>query len=646
MCQTQRKQGTSMATPVVAGSAALARQYFASGFYPSGGRDAGAAYTPSGVLLKAALVGGASNMVGYTELSLPLEPAPSFRQGFGRLNLTSALPVGGIAPGGWRMQIIDLASLSEREAHRYCVRVTGPTTVTLAWYDWPASPAAGVTLQNDLDLVVTPLAAKGLKLRGNAWHDNLNTVERVTDIPAGYAQIEVSAPRVIAYVGTQKYALVVQGMFEGALTSEDGRFNPDPAARAAPRECPAAAPVLLAAAPAIVMDAPAAPPIVMDTAAAQPAVAPAAVAPLEAPQSSAPTLPTADEQPPPGLLPLASPPAPPEGNASAGGNVPVEDAVAALLVGMGARPASTDAASLLVGEMTGNASLQEAPPQPQEVPPQEVPPQEAPPPPPPAEGGAPVRRRALLAHAQALLRPPAPRSGAAVPAAAAALAVVAAAAAVFVAAGRAAVARRRAGGGAEPLLIGSPRRAAAGASVSSPQLGLRPCLSGKPCGRLPLSFSGGSAPLPDAPPCRAAALSPVKSDDSRLFVRPGGDDAPPRRDQARRAAPAPAPRPPALRSAVSESAAAGVARMWAGVAPRDLLSSVNLVVLARTASSVGGSDSGGGESRGSDSGGGDSGGWGARARPPARAASESAAGGGAPRPRAAGGSDIGHCATW
>lgn len=44
-------QGTSMACPVVAGSAALVRHYFASGFYPSGIKVAANAYAnPSGAV--------------------------------------------------------------------------------------------------------------------------------------------------------------------------------------------------------------------------------------------------------------------------------------------------------------------------------------------------------------------------------------------------------------------------------------------------------------------------------------------------------------------------------------------------------------------------------------------------------------------
>ena len=52
-------QGTSMSTPLVAGGAVLARQYFRQGFYPSGAADPSMAFSPSGALLKAVIIGGA-----------------------------------------------------------------------------------------------------------------------------------------------------------------------------------------------------------------------------------------------------------------------------------------------------------------------------------------------------------------------------------------------------------------------------------------------------------------------------------------------------------------------------------------------------------------------------------------------------------
>ena len=45
-------QGTSMATPLVAGSAVLVRQYFEEGFYPSGAATAADVVSPSGPLVK------------------------------------------------------------------------------------------------------------------------------------------------------------------------------------------------------------------------------------------------------------------------------------------------------------------------------------------------------------------------------------------------------------------------------------------------------------------------------------------------------------------------------------------------------------------------------------------------------------------
>ncbi len=46
-----------MSTPVVAGAVALVRQYFVEGWYPTGAAVAANAYTPSGPLLKAVMLG-------------------------------------------------------------------------------------------------------------------------------------------------------------------------------------------------------------------------------------------------------------------------------------------------------------------------------------------------------------------------------------------------------------------------------------------------------------------------------------------------------------------------------------------------------------------------------------------------------------
>lgn len=80
-CGVVDSRGTSMATPVVAGNAALIRQYLMSGKYQN------LPLRPSGALLKALLVHSAQKMTAYEDVNGKLTPLkwPDVHQGYGRI---------------------------------------------------------------------------------------------------------------------------------------------------------------------------------------------------------------------------------------------------------------------------------------------------------------------------------------------------------------------------------------------------------------------------------------------------------------------------------------------------------------------------------------------------------------------------------
>lgn len=199
--------GTSMATPAVAGSAALVREYFERGFYPTGAAAATNAFQPSAALVKAVLLASARNMTG----SGTRGARPNADQGFGRLTLDDALWFSADGPAQ-RLEILDdrnsttgFSTAGVEQTFTFGTKGPGAVKLMLVWTDAPGTPGAATALVNDLDLVVT--TADGQSYAGNAgfvdgWTatpsdvaDRLNNKEAVflASAPPGPVTVKVRA---------------------------------------------------------------------------------------------------------------------------------------------------------------------------------------------------------------------------------------------------------------------------------------------------------------------------------------------------------------------------------------------------------------------------------------------------------------------
>lgn len=214
-CSTTGSTGTSMASPAVAGAAALVRQYFTDGYYPTGVAASENAFTPSGALIKATVLNSGADMTGINNY-------PSNLEGWGRVQLDSALHFPGDAD---QLIVVDKRNedgLSSNDVFEQFVVVNSSSPrlrVTLAWTDPPASAGASLAPVNDLDLEVV---APDLTLfRGNAFSGGFSTAGGSKDSVNNVEQVHVGSPAVGGWtvrvraanvaVGAQGFALVVTG---------------------------------------------------------------------------------------------------------------------------------------------------------------------------------------------------------------------------------------------------------------------------------------------------------------------------------------------------------------------------------------------------------------------------------------------------
>jgi serine protease AprX len=141
--------GTSQAAPVVAGAAAIVREYYTTVREHD---------NPSAALMKATLINGAQ-WIETPSAEWPVVGKPNPHQGFGRLDLSKCLPVPD-NPDGFRLLFVDInrtdpGALNKGTtgkgiwARRVRVEKGIPLRITLAWTDKP-----GKGLQQDLDLML------------------------------------------------------------------------------------------------------------------------------------------------------------------------------------------------------------------------------------------------------------------------------------------------------------------------------------------------------------------------------------------------------------------------------------------------------------------------------------------------------------
>ena len=137
-----------MSTPLVAGAAALVRQYFREGRLMNGLGSAlvREGFAPSAALVKACILhsGRALTVPGSSSSSSSRPPLPSVDQGYGGMDLSRVLWFGGGDGGGGggdaeaegpaRLRVVDGVHVADGQVQRFCLSFPAYISVYISIY--------------------------------------------------------------------------------------------------------------------------------------------------------------------------------------------------------------------------------------------------------------------------------------------------------------------------------------------------------------------------------------------------------------------------------------------------------------------------------------------------------------------------------
>ena len=226
--------GTSYSGPVVAGNAALVRQYFEEGKLPCQSEDC--KLDPSGTLVKAVLLNSAHSLekVQVTEPGMEkkhLEELKEYdsNQGMGLIQLDRTLPIRGY--NKINAIVRNDKEISDRESHDIYIVATPGTcmdtsykhdfSATLTWYDPAGSVSCAKCLVNDLDIMVHGITQNG-HIKGSskvfpngATHkDNNNNVERIRFEMEGTKRYRIRIKASNLATATTTFSMIATGCFK------------------------------------------------------------------------------------------------------------------------------------------------------------------------------------------------------------------------------------------------------------------------------------------------------------------------------------------------------------------------------------------------------------------------------------------------